>query len=48
MPKDISLIVGESDRTEDLLNPIIVKEDRILLSFYNMKRFIDAYIQNDT
>ena len=48
LPEDISLIVGESDRTQDLLDPIIVKEDKILLSFDNMKRFIDAYIQNDT
>lgn len=47
LPEDISLIVGESDRTEDLLDPIIIKEDKILLSFDNMKRFIDAYIQND-
>lgn len=48
LTEDISLIVGQSDRTEDLLDPIVVKDNRILFSFDNMKRFIDAYIQNDT
>lgn len=47
IPQEVGLIVGQTDRTEDILDPIIVKEGRILFSFDNLKRFIDAYIQDD-
>lgn len=43
----VSLIVGTKDETERLLNDIIIEEDKILFSYENMNRFIDAYITKD-
>lgn len=43
----VSLIVGKADRTDDVINEIVIDGDKILLSYEDMKRFIDAYIQKD-
>lgn len=40
----ISLIVGTKDETERLVNDILIDGDKILFSYENMNRFIDAYI----
>ncbi len=45
--KQIGLIMGNKDRTKDLVDDIIIEDNRILLSFENMKRFIDENIQDD-
>ncbi len=42
-----SLIVGTKDETERLVNDILIEGDKILFSYENMNRFIDAYITKD-
>ncbi|MDD4066968.1 MAG: glycosyl hydrolase family 18 protein [Clostridia bacterium] len=43
----VSLVVGIKDETDRLVDDIIVKNNRILFSYANLNRFIDAYIQKD-
>ncbi len=47
LPTKVSLVIGESDRTDKLVDDIVIKDNRILFSYANMNRFIDAYIQKD-
>ena len=43
----VGLIWKTSDRTDELKNDIIVKDNRILLSYDDMIKFIDAYMYKD-
>ncbi len=43
----VSLVVGIKDETDRLVDNIIIKNNRILFSYGNLNRFIDAYIQKD-
>lgn len=43
----VSLVVGIKDETDRLVDDIIIKNNKILFSYANLNRFIDAYIQKD-
>ncbi|MBE5821385.1 MAG: hypothetical protein E7311_02210 [Clostridiales bacterium] len=43
----VGLIWKTSDRTADLAHDILIKDNRILLSYDDMNKFIDAYIYKD-
>lgn len=46
-PNKVGLIWKTSDRTQDLAHDILIKDNRVLLSYDDMNRFIDAYIYKD-